>query len=792
MPTSRPPLQVDVATRTPIRTGLGITNPGVTGGLTQSATAQAAQTTAGRVAVEVVTDVPGVLRNITPVTLGQKLASFGQGAIDFGSKTAKVVGTAFSGVSAATVGAVTAGILAVDAALFAKPAGSGSNMVNGVPLVEFKNRPKLAPASAPTLTPVLTRPQTQTQTQPKSQQQTQPNSQQQTQPLPFRPQTQPTPAPFKPQPVSTVELSEPRAPLETPTPRQPKPISKDSPYPLNLVDLDSYGGVNLTYPIAQALIEINNNLQPKLNYIETQLQEIPQTLENILKNAKIETTVTLPAKTDLVSTIPIQLDLNKQVPVNVDLSKQVPVNVDITSQIPLKLETTSQLPLTSALSTEMPISVDLRKEIPLATNFISEVPVNVGLASQIPLTVGLNSQLPVTVDLSKQVPITLDLSKKVPLDFNVKAQLPVTVDLSKKVPVALDLSALLTPDEKASGLKDLKECCKRIEENLKKKAEIFEGSGDLVCNTGTTPYSYRGEGLKGIHQLIKIVLGANKQILEKICNLETEYPLIQGSGIYSCGTSSSTPYYYSGIGFLGIQNQIEELFKIDKQILTEVCETNSLPMSVSLPDISGQIEYFDCDAKNQTILFSGNGLEGLSNQVNALATLVKVGVKAACDSGSIALMPDARFEAFNVTRQLMIVWGDKYPTQNGSLWQSYLPDPIEGLTWCKDFENLYTKKGDVYGRLNWENSKIPTGIYCESEEEVIRVLKYLATLSKATPTLRANGELKITIIKGDTPKRQQRNVRVVKAVIAEIGSDGEPSSVKCFIPPPEGCLPSII
>ena len=790
----RAPLPVEVVTKIPVNLGgLGLADPGVTGGISRTATAQTAQAAATRAAVEIVTDVPGQLRNVTPLTFGQKAAQIGKVGVQIGSK-------------AVGVGLGVLGNLAQDL-LFPEPVGLGSDMVGGVKIgsqpkpvpttgsvatTQAVTKPQVtatapfkppAPVIAPVAAPAKPKPQVQTQTKPKPQVQTQPL------PAPTTTRPQSTPVQTQPKPINLAAPS-PRSALETPAPVRPKPLNTESPFPLNFVDLNSYGGVNLTYPIAQKLTglteEIEELLQPGFDQIQLKLNELPQTFEEILRNARIETTVNLPAKIDLTSQIPFQLDLSKQIPVSVDLSKQIPVVVDLKKEIPLAVDLSSQIPLTLDLSKQIPVSVDLRKEIPIAADLTSLVPLAVNLTSQIPFQLDLSKQISAKTDLTAQIPVSVDLSKLI----------PVSVDLSKKVPVAVDLSAILQPDSELTNLKKLQECCEEVGKILKKKAEIFEGRGDIVCGEGTTPYSYRGEGLNGIHQLLKIMLGANQQILEHVCdlNLNIEYPLIQGSGTYGCGTLPPISYNYSGLGFIGIQNQIDQLFGLDKKILNEVCSIAEISSFSSLPDISGKIEYFNCDYSTQAILYSGNGIQGLSNQVDALSSLVKVGLKASCDTSAIVLMPDTRSEQFKATRQLVITWGTQYPTQRGSLWHSYIPDPINGLDWCTHFENLSCVKGNLLGRLFWENSKMHTGIYCQDEAEARRVIGLLAAFSNASPELNEEGLLNPRISKGGKLKRKpvERNLRAVRAAIVEIGADGESESVIYLRPPLEGCLPTLL
>jgi hypothetical protein len=792
MPPTRAPLPVEVVTKIPVNLGgLGLSDPGVTGTISRVG-AQAAS-------VEVVTQVPGGLKNITPTSLGQKLAAASKIGVQAGSK---LVG----------LGVGVLGNLAQDL-LFPEPVGLGSDMVGGVKIgaQATTTRPIAKPtATAPrpvTRTPApaprpVARTPTAAPTIPKPKPITQPKIQ--TQPLaPTTTQPRSAPTQTRPQPIS-LTTPPPRAALQTPLPPSRSTPITESPFPLNTVDLNSYGGVNLTYPIAQKLIEFDH----RFNEIERQLQEAPQTFQEFLKTAKIETTVTLPAKSEIIAQLPMKTDLTSQLPLNLDIKSQLPIKTDLTSQLPIKTDLTSQLPLNIAIDSQLPVNFDLRKEVPLIVDLRKEIPVNIGLISQIPLGFNLTKEIPLSVDLRKEIPLNIGLNSLLPvslgfnsllpLNLGLGSQIPFNIDLSKQLPLSVDLSAILRPDNEASGLNSLQKCCEDIQTTLlKKKEEMIEGMGNLICDNATIPYSYRGAGLTGIHQLIKIVLSANQQILEKICVLKTEgsQPLIQGSGSYGCGTLAST-YNYSGLGLLGIQNQIDQLFKLDKKILTEVCEIGSSPFgSLPFPDITGQIQYFDCDAQTQTLIYSGNGLQGLSRQIDALATVVKVGVEASCkSSGPVVIMPDARYEEFKPTAQLEITLGTKYPSQGGSLWHMYIPNPIDTFNWCQHFENISVTKGNIYARLEWANSKIPTAAYFESEEEAERVLRYLATLSTTKPTLNEFGQPKVLIQKGNSSKRNipVRTLRAVRAAASTFGADGEVASVKCYTPPPEGCRPTII
>ena len=743
----RPPLAVEVVTKIPVKTGLGIADSGISSAISKViGSARAAEAKA--IATQVVTDIPGVLRNVTPLTFGEKLAGASKVGIGIGSK---VLGLGLG------VGADLAWDL-----IFPDPVGLGSDMVGGKKITK-----SAAPIAAPVTAPrVATKPLS--LPAPTAEPFTFPQKTTSTETKPFAPINAipvPTPAPTPrsdprqtqtiPKPAA-IAIPSPRSALGEPyTPQRSKPVITKSPYPLKTVELDGYGGVNLTYPIAQALNDLPNlidfsitPLMDKLDIIDLEIQDLPlkvdTAVKELLSKTKIETVVNIPAAVDMTSKIPVA----------VDLSKQVPIAVDLTSKIP--------------------VAVDLSKQIPVAVDLVSKIPVVTDISSVIPVAINLTKQIPVAVDLTSKIPVAVDLSKKI----------PITVDLSKKIPVAVDLTAKLNPKPNPD-VEKLKKCCEDIQ---KKFGKQFEDSGELICKNGTSPgvspYAYKGEGLEGIHQLMKIMFDVSKSVLGKVCELE--YPVLKGSGTYLCGSSPAINYNYSGVGFIGIQNQIEQLFKLEKVTLGEVCASGTLPAAAnSLPNIAGQIEYSGCDNSTQTILFSGNGIQGLSSQVAALTILTKEVLKSSCESSCIPLMPDARFEEFKVTRQLVITWGTKYPTQNTPLWQTSIPNPKDGLEWGKDFENLYIKKGETCGRLYWNDSNIYTGSYFESKEEAQRALVALANLSSASPHRSKDGNIQPRITEGGAVKRKpaQRTLRAVRAAIAEIGSDGEPSQVTCFVPP---------
>ncbi|MEG4328295.1 hypothetical protein, partial [Microcoleus sp. herbarium5] len=250
------------------------------------------------------------------------------------------------------------------------------------------------------------------------------------------------------------------------------------------------------------------------------------------------------------------------------------------------------------------------------------------------------------------------------------------------------------------------------------------------------------------------------------------FPDIFGGGTYICD-GSIVNYEYSGPGLIGLSNQIGELTKVNTKILTEVCDEE---------DITGRIDFLDCDGNTQVLLYNGDGSLGLSNQIDALTQLTKLTYAKACETPiCIPVQPGDEFAEFDVPRQLVLTWGENYPTQTGSLWHTQIPNPREDLEWCRDFENLSYTKGNTYGRLLWGNSKIKSGMRCVDEDEADRILDLIALLSTAT------GKKRFTKGGGVKLDPAVRSVRCVRAAIAQLNGEGLAEIVQCFVPPVGGC-----
>lgn len=374
--------------------------------------------------------------------------------------------------------------------------------------------------------------------------------------------------------------------------------------------------------------------------------------------------------------------------------------------------------------------------------------------------------------MQMEVPQGLAMQVEVPQALTVTANLPAP-DIETK------LKKLQKTAEETK--KELDSCCKEIIDKLKKKKKEdddrfpdFKNSGTIECDGATIPYNYSGPGLVGLHQQLSVILGVNKMMLKKVCETEIEFPDIFGGGTYACG-SNVFNYSYSGAGLIGLSSQIEELTALNKKILGEVCDESDA-------EISGEIDFFNCEGGTQVILYSGDGIAGLSSQISAFTELQKLTYAKACETPiCVPVQPADEFAEFDVPRQLVLTWGEEYPTQKGSLWHTQIPNPREDLDWCRDFDDLQFTKGNVYGRWLWGNSKIKSGMRCVDEDEAERILDLIGLLSVS------EGKMRITKGGGVKLNPAVRPVRCVRAAIAQLDAEGLAVMVKCFVPPIGGC-----
>jgi hypothetical protein len=256
--------------------------------------------------------------------------------------------------------------------------------------------------------------------------------------------------------------------------------------------------------------------------------------------------------------------------------------------------------------------------------------------------------------------------------------------------------------------------------------------------------------------------------------------------------SQPQTYSYSGLGLRALAQQVDQIFPILQEVVDKVCHP------VKDEDYERECLIAQCgngyleENVHEIIRYEGSGQKLLSSKLDAVIKLNQFLLNTICQpkdtQGCVALLPDERFAEFTVTRQLILTFGEQYPKQNGSLWHVHVPMPLDEFDWCTHFE-ISMIKGNVNGRLYWENSKIYTGSYFESEDEARRVLVLLAALSTATPRQK-NGLPDPRITKGAKTKRnpQNRITRCVRAVVSDIDPvSGDPINTKCYTPPRGGC-----
>ncbi|MEG5045974.1 hypothetical protein [Microcoleus sp. B4-C1] len=826
--------------------------------------------------VQVVNNVPTNLKNAAP--LSSRAAAASRLGANIGSKVAPIA-SAVAG--AGPLLAATAAFLGLEGIL-ARPAGVGSDMVGGKPIQPY-SEPAKPVSAAP-----QTKPQAQTQPEVRSPiigredpfapifDFEEPYS---PKPAPApapAPKPAPAPAPFKPKPIPNPQ---PRGAIDfeanpgtgtitlSPLNTQTKTLTTPS-----LLDQVQTGGVNLLTPIVDFLKKLDVDIQQiKLNLQEFQLDFTP-----LLQGISKMIDPIMEAITAIPETFPdiIKPILEGMVEILTPIANLTATSIEVSAKNPrttsetvaefvapifllltllgtaldgigkavsgLTLKTGIQIPQGMGVAAQIPMSMAAAAQIPLGMAAAAQIPVGMAATAQIPLGMAAAAQIPLGMAAAAQIPVGMAATAQIPLGMAAAAQIPLTQTVLAEIPQTITATADLTAvDIEIRALQktaeDLAKCCKDIQDKLKKKKKDdddrfpeFKSDGMIECDGATIPYSYAGEGLKGLHQQQNIILGISKMMLKKVCDNEIEFPLIQGGGTFVCDETFGN-YNYSGVGLLGLQSQLDRVLDFNKKILSEVCDlevpafsfpdifgggtyvcdgsiTNygySGPGLIGLSnqigeltkvstkilaevcedeDILGQINFLDCEGNTQVLLYSGDGSLGLSSQINALTEITKLTYAKACETPiCVPVQPGDEFAEFDVPRQLVLTWGENYPTQTGSLWHTQIPNPREDLEWCRDFENLSYIKGNIYGRLLWGNSKIKSGMRCVDEDEADRILDLIALLSTAT------GKKRFTKGGGVKLDPAVRSVRCVRAAIAQLNAEGLAEVVQCFVPPIGGC-----
>ncbi|MEG4529880.1 hypothetical protein [Microcoleus sp. D2_18a_D3] len=524
-----------------------------------------------------------------------------------------------------------------------------------------------------------------------------------------------------------------------------------------------------------------------------------------------------------------------QIPQGMAMGAQIPLSMAASAQIPMGMAAAAQIPVGMAASAQIPLGMAAAAQIPVIQTVLAELPQTLTTAAELTEITALQKT---AEDLAKCCKDIQDKMKKKKKDDDdrfpeFKSEGLIECD-GASIPYAYagdGLKGLHQQQNIILGISKmvLKKVCD-IDTNSVSFPDIF-GSGTYVCDETFGTYNYSGVGLLGLQSQLDRVLDFNKKILSEVCDLDVpsfSFPDIFGGGTYVCDETFGT-YNYSGVGLLGLQSQLDRVLDFNKKILREVCDLD-VP-SFSFPDIFGggtyvcdgsitnyeysgpgliglsnqigeltkvntkilaevcdneniigQLDFLDCEGNTQVLLYSGDGSIGLSSQINALTHLTKLTYTKVCETPiCVPVQPGDEFAEFDVPRQLVITWGENYPTQKGSLWHTQIPNPREDLEWCQDFENLSYIKGNIYGRLLWGNSKIKSGMRCVGEDEADRILDLIALLSTST------GKKRFTKGGGVKLDPAVRPVRCVRAAIAQLNAEGVAEVVQCFVPPPGGC-----
>lgn len=430
----------------------------------------------------------------------------------------------------------------------------------------------------------------------------------------------------------------------------------------------------------------------------------------------------------------------------------IPQAMTTTALIPNTLTSSALLPKTLTSTALLPKTLTSTALLPKTLTSTALIPNVLTSSAIIPQTLTKSAIFPQTLEGFLQLP-----EKELEFDFNLgQKNINFELDLGEKeieinIPAGnsnIELDVNLDPvkneikneikKESEKCRKGHEEHCKKTGDDVKKIKEKLEiefpeiaGEGEIVCRDVRTPYAYKEKGFKGVQQMLNIQMELSKNILSHICNgLQPQQETLTGALDYQLcektenGDIIITPNPYEGVGLRGIQAQIHALANLNKYMISEVCKHEK--------------------------------------------------------GGAYPVFADPHLEEFPILRQLTftLVESQFYPYQEGSLWHMTIPLPKPDLTW-DDFVNFEFFKGAVFGKINWQNSKVWSGGYFRDEDEARRVLAMMENLS----TLSKSGDYRIG--KGGNPRKPQiRQVRAVRAVVADLNPvTGDPETVLSFIPP---------
>ena len=326
------------------------------------------------------------------------------------------------------------------------------------------------------------------------------------------------------------------------------------------------------------------------------------------------------------------------------------------------------------------------------------------------------------------------------------------------------------------------------------------------CEGSTQTYSYNGENFAGVQSLGVALSSALTQISRNSCPpLEGEYDLL-------CSQDEDEARAYIEQVVSIVANLV-----VDSLIATlgKTSTLQGIAAALLLEIVSGVLSnaltsfflQFIPTQATETITYQGRGIKGVSAQIDTLQRQLEQVAQAVCtstdpaqaagdgsDQTAVVLLPAEPYDELKVETQLVIRFGENYPTTNGAKWDVHVPNPIDNLDWCTHFEGFSRSVVDAdalerwCGRVYWEHTKTWSGGYFASEAAANIFLDRLISLSKATPTKRT--VTKRTKPNGLAAGLAVRQIRAVRAVVGQVDSSSGKNvvtNILCYAPPKNGC-----
>lgn len=372
----------------------------------------------------------------------------------------------------------------------------------------------------------------------------------------------------------------------------------------------------------------------------------------------------------------------------------------------------------------------------------------------------------------------------------------------------LDFEVIVTADEQPSA-EVLASGCDYLIRLYLPEEEMVLISGAIAiddCEGGTRTYNYNGQNFEGLQSLGGALSSALNQLSRNSCpQLQGEYDVIcsqdeaEAAAYIEAVVSIVSTLIVDGL--VAVLGKTKTLQGLAASIILSIV---SSVLSDALTSFF--LQFIPTDA-TETVSYQGRGLKGLSSQIDTLhrqieklseeicqGTDVEENAEPGGEKTAVVLLPAEPYDELKVLTQLVIRFGENYPTTVGAKWDVHVPNPIPDLDWCTHFEGFLRSVVDAdaetryCGRVYWQNTKTWSGGYFPSEEEAASFLDRLTALSQATPTKR-------TITKrikpgGLSSELAVRSIRAVRAVVGAVDSSSGKNvitSVRCYAPPKNGC-----